>query len=154
MAETVAFQRSHDIIIHASPEAIFNYVTNPNSWPEWLAASHHIDSPDRPLALNETFREKWVTRKGEVTLDWRVTTCEAPHLWIGETAADFIGPIIVRYEVVPSDTPTVEASHYTRTVINPARPKPPTPEMIQRMDDEAATGLNNIKRILEARTSP
>jgi uncharacterized protein YndB with AHSA1/START domain len=50
--ETFAFERSHNIVIDAPAKAVFDYVTNPQSWPEWLAASHHIDSerlnPDRP----------------------------------------------------------------------------------------------------------
>ena len=39
----VPFERSHDIMIDAPPRAIYDYVCNPNSWPEWLAASHRID---------------------------------------------------------------------------------------------------------------
>ena len=49
MSKTVSFERSHSILIDATPEKILDYVTNPNSWPEWIAASHHIESVDRPL---------------------------------------------------------------------------------------------------------
>jgi uncharacterized protein YndB with AHSA1/START domain len=52
----VSFQRSHDITIETPPSAVYDYVCNPNSWPEWLAASHHIDGEDRPLLRGETFR--------------------------------------------------------------------------------------------------
>ena len=145
--ETVSFKRSHDILIKAPPPSIFDYVTNPNSWPEWLVASHHIESPNRPLVKGDTFRELWHTRKGEAELNWIITTCEHPRVWIGETGTPFIGPIIVRYDCVEVSTET----RYTRTLINPARPKPPSDEMLQRIDDEAAIGLSNIKRIVEAR---
>ena len=45
--ETFAFERSHNIVIDAPAKAVFDYVTNPQSWPEWLAASHHIDSENQ-----------------------------------------------------------------------------------------------------------
>ena len=147
MTDTSRFERKHETVIDAPAEAIFDYVTNPQTWPEWIAASHHIESANRPMTTEDTFSEKWHTRKGEVTLDWVITTCERPGCWIGETGAPFLGPIIVRYDIEP-----VTGGHrFTRTVTNPARPKPPTPEMIQAVDDEAATALANIKRHVEAR---
>ena len=42
-------------------------------------------------------------------------------------------------------------TRFTRTVRNLNRPKPPTEEMIQRMDEEAETALAAIKRNVEAR---
>ncbi|WBU32071.1 hypothetical protein OOZ54_11415 [Rhodopseudomonas palustris] len=42
-------------------------------------------------------------------------------------------------------------TRFTRTLRNPARPKPPTVEMIERMSAEAELGLGNIKRIVERR---
>ena len=147
MNNTMHFERSHDIVIDAPAGDILDYVSNPNTWPEWIAASHHIESPDRPLQTGETFREKWHTRSGEALLDWVVTDREHPRLWEARTETDFIGPIVVRY--------TVEAvaggERYRRTVINPARAKPPTDDMIRRMDEEAALCLANIKRAVEAR---
>ena len=44
----VRFERSHDILINAEAGDILDYVSNPNTWPEWIAASHRIDCPDRP----------------------------------------------------------------------------------------------------------
>ena len=40
-----SFERRHDILIAAPPEAILttHVFVIPYSWPEWLAASHHID---------------------------------------------------------------------------------------------------------------
>ena len=69
----VSFQRSHDIMIDTPPSAVYDYVCNPNSWPEWLVASHHIDGEDRPLRRGETFREQWHIKRGEVRLAWTVT---------------------------------------------------------------------------------
>jgi uncharacterized protein YndB with AHSA1/START domain len=144
---TVSFQRSHDILIDAPPEAVFDYVSNPNSWPEWLAASHYIASADRPLRAGETFHEKWHTRKAEVQLDWVVEEADRPRRWVVRTTTDFIGPIVARYDVAPVGSQT----RYIRTVTNPARPKAPTAEMIRRMDEEAAVALANIKRHVERR---
>jgi len=147
MSDTSAFERSHSIDIQVEPGAVLDYVSNPHSWPEWIAASHHLESPDRPLVKGDTFREHWRTRTGEVVLDWTVTESAPARLWIGETAAEFIGPIIVRYDVEPH----ADGCRFTRTMINPARPKPPTADMILRMDAEAETALANIKRNVEAR---
>ena len=147
MSRTVRFERSHEIVIDAPAGDILDYVSNPNSWPEWIAASHQIDSPPRPLAAGERFSERWHTRTGEVLLEWLVTEREHPRLWVAETRTDFIGTIIVRYEVEPA----AGGCRDRRMVINPARPKAPTEDMIRRVDEEAAVSLQNIKRAVEAR---
>ena len=147
MSDTHAFERSHDILITAPAANVLDYVCNPNSWPEWLAASHKIDSPVRK---GDTFSENWHTRSGPAVLDWLVTECEPPHVWIGETSTDFIGTIIVRYDVAEAEEGQVR---FTRTMINPARPKPPTDDQIARMDAEAEVALANIKKIVEARVA-
>ncbi len=145
MSATIAFERSHSITIAAPPRAVFDYVSNPHSWPEWIAASHQLECPDRPLLAGETFMEQWGTRKGEVRLDWIVRVCESPRLWIAHTATGFTGPIIVEYTCEAVDGGT----RYTRLVRNPARPKAPTGEMIARIDAEAELGLANIKANVE-----
>lgn len=144
---TEPFECRHDIVIAAPAQAVFDYVSNPNSWPEWIAASHAMDAPDRPLAKGETFQEKWATRTAEVTLDWVVTTCDPPRVWVAETNTTFIGPIVVEYQFVAAEGGT----RYTRIVRNPARPKLPTPEMIARIEEEAGIALRNIKKYVEAR---
>lgn len=144
---SVPFERSHDILIDAPPKAVFDYVTNPQSWPEWIKASHHIDSEDRPLTRGETFHEKWHIRSGEVAMDWVVEACDSPKLWIVRAETTFMGPIVIQY--------TCEAveggMRFTRTTRNPARPKPPTDDQLARMDAEAATALGNIKANVERR---
>lgn len=142
-----AFQRAHSILIAATPSAVFDYITNPKSWPEWLPSSHHIDCDNRPMRYGDTFHEHWSTRSGPVNLDWVVIACEAPKLWIGLTQIAFMGPIVVQYDCVDESGKT----RFTRTMRNPARPKMPTAEMIARMDEEAALGLGNIKRVVEGR---
>lgn len=144
---TVAFERSHNIVIDAPAKAVFDYVTNPQSWPEWLAASHHIDSENRPLDTGEVFREKWHIRSGEVSLSWIVRACVSPKLWIVQAETDFIGPIVIQYTCEEADGHTT----FTRMVRNPARPKPPTDDQLARIDDEAAIGLENIKANVEKR---
>ena len=47
--------------------------------------------------------------------------------------------------------PAAGGCRYRRTVINPARPKAPTEDMIRRIDEEAAISLQKIKRAVEAR---
>lgn len=142
------FERSHDIVIEADASAILDYVSNPNSWPEWIAASHEIVSPNRPLITGEKFRERWVTRTGEVQLEWQVTRFESGRLWEASTGTPFTGPIIVRYEIEPA----AGGQRYRRRVINPARPKMPTDDMIRRMDEEADVCLKNIKTNVETRS--
>jgi uncharacterized protein YndB with AHSA1/START domain len=158
-----AFRRSHAIVIAAPPEAVFDYVTNPKSWPQWLPSSHEIDCEDRPMRYGDTFHEHWSTRTGPVELDWVVVVCERPRLWIGLTQTPFMGPVLVQYDceevaldpeqwgsVCGSDqAQTKVGTRFIRTLRNPARPKMPSVEMIARMDDEAVLGLGNIKRIVE-----
>lgn len=142
---TVPFERSHHIDINAPAATVLDYVSNPKSWPQWMPATHHIDSPDRPMAQGEGFFEKWHTRQGEVQLDWRVALRVEAQCWEAHAHTEFTGPIVARY--------TVEAvgdgCRYTRTISNPARPKAPTQDMLTRMDAEAAICLENIKRNVE-----
>jgi len=147
MPQTVSFERSHVITIDAPQGAVLNYVSNPNSWCEWLKATHDITAENRPLITGDTFSEKWVTRTGDVTLDWVVTDHAENSFWVGETKTDFIGVIIVRYDV----TRVGEQTSFKRTMINPARKKLPTSDMISRMDEEADIALLNIKKIVEQR---
>jgi hypothetical protein len=149
MSETVEFKRSHSILISASAKSVLDYVSNPNSWPEWIASSHEIYSPDRPLEKGDRFVEKWSTRSGPAELKWVVTECESPHLWIGETHTDFTGTIIVRYDVEPDGAQV----RFTRSLHNPARAKYPTDEMIARIDEEAVISLENIKKNVESNTA-
>ncbi len=146
MNATLAFERSHDIVIAAPCDAVFDYVTNPQSWPQWIAASHKIESANRPAETGEMFFETWRIRSGEVALNWIVRAAIRPKLWIAQAETDFIGPIIVQYVFEPSGAGT----KFTRTLRNPLRPKPPTPDQIARVDDEAATALANIKRNVES----
>lgn len=91
------FVRKYDILIAAPSQAVFDYVCNPHSWPEWLAASHKIEGPNQPLALGQTFREEWQIRRGIIVLHWTVTESERPKAWTCRAETDFIGPIEIRY---------------------------------------------------------
>jgi hypothetical protein len=141
------FERRHDIHIEADPAAVLDYVSNPNTWPQWMPATHHIDSPDRPLRTGDRFSEKWHTRHGEVQLDWTVVDRVDAARWEAHTETAFTGPIVCVYAVAADAT----GCRYTRSIANPARPRPPTDEMIARMDDEAGQCLRNIKANLERR---
>lgn len=143
---THPFQRSHSIVAAVRPEVVFDYVTNPKTWPQWIASSHALECEDRPMRFGDTFHEHWSTRSGPVDLDWLVIACERPHLWIGLTQTPFTGPIVVQYECNLTDG----GVKFTRTLRNPARPKPPTDDMIARIDAEAVEALEKIRRNVEA----
>ncbi len=143
---TAPYERSHDIVIEAPPAAVLDYVSNPNTWREWMPATHHIEAADRPLQAGERFFEKWATRQAEVALEWTVVDRVDGQRWEAHTLTDFIGPIECVYAVVPVGT----GCRYIRTIRNPQRPKPPTAEMLERIDAEAQVCLDNIKRITEA----
>lgn len=141
------FTRKHDTLIDAPPETVFDYVCNPNSWPEWLAASHTIEGPDRALELGQTFREEWEIRRGMIALRWTVTESNRPSAWTCEADTDFIGPIVIRYTFEKE----AGGTRYVRQLSNPERPSEPTNDQLQRMDEEARIGLANIKRHVESR---
>jgi uncharacterized protein YndB with AHSA1/START domain len=141
------FVRKHDILIDAPPEVVFDYVCNPNSWPEWLAASHKIEGPDRALEVGQTFREEWKIRRGVIVLRWTVTESNRPKAWTCEADTDFIGRIVVRYTFDKEGAST----RYTRHLGNPVRPSEPSEDQLKRMDAEAHVGLANIKRHVEQR---
>lgn len=140
------FEMATDIEIDAPATAVLDYVSNPQSWREWMPATHEISCPSRPLLAGETFVEQWGTRQGEVQLQWRVTDRIDGELWVAETETPFTGPIVARYEVSALGP---SRCRYVRRIVNPARPKAPTEEMVQRMHDEAEVCLANIKRNVE-----
>lgn len=144
---TVRFERSHSIVVAAPPAVVLDYVSNPQSWREWMPATHDMDCPDRPLLAGESFDEKWGTSKGEVHLAWKVTDRVEGVRWVAEAMTDFIGPVVAVYTCEAVDG----GCCYTRAIVNPARAKAPTDAMVARIDDEAAVCLANIKRNVEAR---
>jgi uncharacterized protein YndB with AHSA1/START domain len=147
MPSTFPFEHRNDIVIAAPAEKIFDYVTNPKSWPEWLPSSHHIDCENRPMRFGDIFDEHWSTRSGRVDLDWVVIACDRPSLWIGLTHTSFIGLVVVQYNFEPVGGGT----RFIRTVRNPQRPKAATEDQIRSFDEEAKLGLSNIKAKVEAR---
>jgi uncharacterized protein YndB with AHSA1/START domain len=147
MPATFPFEHRNDIVMAAPAEKIFDYVTNPKSWPEWLPSSHHIDCENRPMRFGDTFHEHWSTRSGRVDLDWVVIACDRPSLWIGLTDTAFISLIVVQYNFEPVSGGT----RFIRTVRNPQRPKPATEDQIRNFDEEAKLGLSNIKAKVEGR---
>ena len=144
---SVSFTHNNQIQIDAPPEAVYDYVCDPNSWPEWLPASHAIESPRRALTKGEHFEEKWHIRRGEITMSWRVTESDRPNAWTVEAETTFIGRIVIRYTFEASAGGTT----YTRSLINPARPSPPSAQQLVQIDEDARIGLANIKRIVEQR---
>ena len=93
------------------------------------------------MKRGDTFRELWHTKFGEAQLNWTSTESQEARLRIGETYKPFTGKIIVRYDVE-----SIEGrKKFTRTLINPARPKPVTEKIVQAIDTEAAESLENIK---------
>ena len=107
----------------------------------------HIDGENRPLLRDETFREQWHIKRGEVRLEWTVTESDPPKAWTVQADTDFIGKIVVHYTFERVENGT----KYTRTLRNPDRPSAPSPEQIARMDEEAVIGLENINRNVEKR---
>ena len=146
-AGTVSVELAPSIEIGAPARVVLDYVSNPQSWPQWMPATHEIASDDRPMLAGETFAERWATRQGEVGLAWRVTERIEGVRWVAETETPFTGPIVCRYEV---EALGPDRCRYTRRILNPARPKAPTEEMVQRMRSEADVCLANIKRNTEA----
>lgn len=145
-AGPVPFELATSIEIEAPAGAVLDYVSNPQSWPQWMPATHEIRSDDRPILAGETFAERWATRQGEVGLAWRVTERVEAVRWVAETETPFTGPIVCRYEV---EALGEGRCRYTRRIVNPARPKAPTQEMVDRMRAEADVCLANIKRNVE-----
>ena len=123
---TVAFERAYSIVIDATPTQVLDYVSNPNSWPEWIAASHEITADDRPLGPGDTFHERWEIRSGEVELNWRVIDHAPGRYWIAEADTAFIGKIVCRYDAEPVEGGT----KYTRTIRNPARARAQKPSTL------------------------
>jgi len=144
---TVSFRRQHDVLINAPAEAIYDFLSNPNFRPLWRTASGMVEAADRPLVRGEKFREEWRLRRGIVPLDWIVLDDERPNSWTIRADTEIVGPIVVRYCLLPEGDATRIIHHVT----NPRRPTRPSLEQIQSIDEEIVAGLAAIKREVEDR---
>ena len=54
---------------------------------------------DKPLQEGETFASHWLIRTGKVQLNWVITECLYPLSWTAEADTDFIGKIVLRYDI-------------------------------------------------------
>jgi uncharacterized protein YndB with AHSA1/START domain len=91
----------HTATIPATPQRVFDFVTNASRWQRWHPATHAVrDVPDRPLVLAETMVEhiKAAHRSFEAT--WTVTACEPGTLWRIETGTPY-GASILTYRLAP-----------------------------------------------------
>lgn len=143
--KTVAFERRHDVLIKARRAAVFDYITNPKRWPEWMPTALKVSFEDRPARLGEIFQQQWHTSKGPVDLDWLVIACDRPGLWIGLTGTSFTGPIVIQYDCAETPDDTV----LTRIIRHPRLPKAPSAETIDRIDAQAEQALELIKAKME-----
>jgi hypothetical protein len=142
---TITFRRQHEILIDAPPEAIYDFISNPNFRPLWCEASSRIEAPDRPLKRRETFHEDWRRHRGIIHLKWVVLDDDRPDSWTIRADTDFIGPIVIRYCLVQEGAATRCIQH----VSNPRRPSEPSPEQLNSIDKESSTELAGIKRLVE-----
>jgi hypothetical protein len=143
--KTVAFERRHDVLIKARRASVFDYVTNPKRWPEWMPTALKVGFEDRPAKLGDLFQQQWSTSKGPVDLDWLVIACNRPGLWIGLTGTSFTGPIVVQYDF--DETP--DGTVLTRIIRHPRRPRALSAETVDRIDAQAEQALEKIKEMVE-----
>jgi hypothetical protein len=142
---TVSFHRQHEIRIDAPAEAIYDVISNPNFRPLWCEATARVEAADRPLKRGERCHEEWRTRHGVLGLDWIVLDDERPNSWTIRADTDVVGPIVIRYCLSQDGA----ASRCLLHVNNPRRPSEPSPELLQRIDDETRAGLAGLKRLVE-----
>ena len=144
-------QKRLDIIvsteIEASCEKVFDYLCNPNSWPEWLAASERIESEDRVLEPGDTFYERYGGPQGGMDVHWTVLKCDRPRRWDISCHVDIAGPVVIRYDFEQKGTSCV----FTRSVIMTDRPGPASKEEIAAFEHESNIALAAIKANMERR---
>jgi len=78
LGKAITFERRHDVLIKAKRAAVFDYVTNPKKWPEWMPAALKVNYEDHTARLGEVFQQQWNTGKGPVDLDWLVIAATGP----------------------------------------------------------------------------
>jgi uncharacterized protein YndB with AHSA1/START domain len=91
----------HTVVIAATPQRVFDFVTNASRWKRWHPATHAVHGvPDRPLVWGETMVEhiKAAHRSFEAT--WTVTAREPGALWRIETRTPY-GASILTYRLAP-----------------------------------------------------
>jgi uncharacterized protein YndB with AHSA1/START domain len=101
----------HTAAIAASPQRVFDFVTNASQWKRWHPATHAVRGvPERPLVLGESMVEhvKAAHRSFEAT--WTVTGCEPGALWCIETSTPY-GASVLTYRLAP----TAGGTHFERT---------------------------------------
>lgn len=93
-------QYFHEVTVAREPEAVFDYVTNPNRWHEWFSASRpaRIDlDPQQPgerFQLTTRFRWfSWLPLQLEQNVECEVSKSDRPYLWEVEAESPIIKAI-------------------------------------------------------------
>jgi uncharacterized protein YndB with AHSA1/START domain len=102
--DTPRFQRIvHSVVIPASQEKVFDFVTNASQWQLWHPATRSVrDVPRRPLTIGETMVEHIRAAHRSFEATWTVTACERPRLWQIRTKTP-LGSSVITYRFAPRD---------------------------------------------------
>ncbi len=69
--------------IHRPTEAVFDYVTTPDHWPEWHPSSLAVSGgTDHSLLVGEQVTERFRVAGRQGTVIWTVREREAPRRWV------------------------------------------------------------------------
>lgn len=97
---TYSHHHFHEVTVARDPEAVFDYVTNPNRWHEWFSASQpaRIDldpqQPDETFELNTSFRLlPFLPFRLMQDMHCRVSKSDRPYLWEVEAESPMVRAI-------------------------------------------------------------
>lgn len=144
----------NEIAIRTSPEELFDYVSSPGRWPEWHPSSRELAmdrDPRGPQKQGDTYSEEIKAGGRRGRLDWEVTACERPRLWIARAESDQGATITLRYDIDGADDGA--GLRFRRTLTYELRPlflKIANQVFMKwKIRRESTQALENLKRVVE-----
>ncbi|HMU83145.1 MAG TPA: SRPBCC family protein [Leptospiraceae bacterium] len=140
----------NEIDISISPEMVFDLVSSPGLWPRWHPSSRHLaPGADRPLKKGETFSEEIKAGGREGKLQWIVTECDRPRLWVATASSDQGVTIQLKYETEKNSAGARFKRTLNYTMTSPFLILANTIFMRFKIRRESAHALGNLKQLLE-----
>lgn len=152
-------QYFHEVTVARAPEAVFDYVTDPNRWHEWFSASRPTRVDLNPQQAGESFQLTTSFRWFPVLpfqlvqdIQCRVSKSDRPYLWEVEAESPII-KAITTYTLSRVEEGTILKRQFTYCFKGAYRYLEPL-LLRRRVSAQAQLSLERLKQRLERGSRP
>ena len=138
------------IYIDKSPDAVFDFVTVPQNWPQWHPSSIQVvGAADHSLGIGEQVTEDYEVagRKGRVV--WTARERERPSRWVIEGQTEDGGRGTITYTLLSDGTGTRFTREFVYDMPNPFLALLNWLMLRHRIKNESTRAVTQLKQVLE-----